>query len=207
WLLGLLPGTAMGPLDYTQTYLVMGHDGAIGELDLGDDDRVRVNWKPDPSNQLVFDPIDEALLKASTQLDGSYISNFVRRDVVDVDNITVHPLGGCVIGDDGSKGVVDHKGKVYSGEHAAVHNGLYVLDGSIVPRSLGVNPLLTISALAERNVRMIAEERNWKDEPCPTRLPEKLSKMRLRFTERMTGQWLEWESEQEIEIEKNEIKI
>jgi cholesterol oxidase len=58
--------------------------------------------------------------------------------------ITVHPLGGCPMGDSPERGVVDPDGEVYN------YPGLYVADGSIVPSALGANPSKTIGALAER---------------------------------------------------------
>jgi len=65
--------------------------------------------------------------------------------------ITVHPLGGCPMGDTGATGVVDHLGRVFStNDSDAVHDGLVVLDGSIIPTALGTNPALTISAVALR---------------------------------------------------------
>jgi cholesterol oxidase len=57
--------------------------------------------------------------------------------------MTAHILGGCPFGRDAAEGVV--------GLDCQVHNypGLYVVDGSIVPANPGVNPSLTITALAE----------------------------------------------------------
>jgi cholesterol oxidase len=57
--------------------------------------------------------------------------------------ITAHLMGGVPLGRDEKEGVVD--------ENFQVHNypGLYVVDGSIMPGNPGVNPSLTITALAE----------------------------------------------------------
>ncbi len=57
-------------------------------------------------------------------------------------NWTAHPLGGAVIGK-----ATDGYGRVIG------QPGLYVMDGALLPGSAGaVNPSLTISALAERNI-------------------------------------------------------
>ncbi len=64
-------------------------------------------------------------------------------DVFDVP-MTAHLIGGCVIGASPEQGVIDRFHRVYG------HDGLHVVDGSAIPANLGVNPSLTIVALAER---------------------------------------------------------
>jgi choline dehydrogenase-like flavoprotein len=81
-------------------------------------------------------------------------------------NITavVHNLGGCSIGKDRNNGVVNSFGKVYRGNGASLtdtYDDLYVVDGAIVPTSLGVNPSLTISALAFRIAKEIVQSINF----------------------------------------------
>jgi len=63
-----------------------------------------------------------------------------------------HPLGGCRMAASSDLGVVDHRGAVFG------YEGLYCIDSSIVPTSLGVNPSLTIAALSERCAeRLVAD--------------------------------------------------
>lgn len=56
---------------------------------------------------------------------------------------TAHILGGAPLGRDASEGVVDENFRVHN------YEGMYVIDGSIMPANPGVNPSLTIAALAE----------------------------------------------------------
>ncbi|MDB5857983.1 MAG: Choline dehydrogenase and related flavoprotein [Ramlibacter sp.] len=123
----------------------------------------------------VHSPLWQAMPKAATELmAGPRPSPTIT---------TVHPLGGCVMSDDPDCGVVDDLGRVWvhdpgrrfiaadamqlpvKGQRDVGHRneprlyqGLYVLDGAIVPTALGCNPLWTIAALAERALDALPEK-------------------------------------------------
>lgn len=65
--------------------------------------------------------------------------------------VTAHLLGGAVIAGSPEEGVVDARHQVFG------HPGLYVIDGSSIPANVGVNPSLTIAALAERAISLWPE--------------------------------------------------
>src|SRR5215469_15543481 len=74
-------------------------------------------------------------------------------DPNDRSTIVLHNLGGCSMGKDRNHGVVDNFGRVYKGDGIALtdfYPTFYIIDGAIVPTSLGINSSLTISALAFR---------------------------------------------------------
>ena len=56
---------------------------------------------------------------------------------------TAHILGGAPVGKNADEGVVDEKFEILN------YPGLFIVDGSIMPANPGVNPSLTITALAE----------------------------------------------------------
>ncbi|MDJ1137287.1 GMC oxidoreductase [Streptomyces iconiensis] len=60
------------------------------------------------------------------------------------DHLTYHPLGGAVLGK-----ATDNYGRLHG------HPGLYAIDGSLIPGNTTVNPFVTITALAERNIEQI----------------------------------------------------
>lgn len=61
---------------------------------------------------------------------------------------TAHIIGGCPIGDSPENGVIDPYNRIYG------HTGLHVTDGAAITANLGVNPSLSITALAERALSM-----------------------------------------------------
>jgi cholesterol oxidase len=63
--------------------------------------------------------------------------------------MTAHILGGCPYGDDATEGVLDVGGRVHN------YPGLFVIDGSMVPANPGVNPSLTITAMAEHAMSLV----------------------------------------------------
>ncbi|GAA3815387.1 GMC oxidoreductase [Sphaerisporangium flaviroseum] len=60
------------------------------------------------------------------------------------DHLTYHPLGGAVLNK-----ATDNYGRL------TAYPGLYVIDGSLIPGNTSVNPFVTITALAERNIEKI----------------------------------------------------
>jgi len=186
----LLRGPHAGADRNTQTYLVMTHDRGNGKLRLVND-KLLVDW-PDVGGEPIFQRVQRNLIAATRPLGGTYLPNPIWAKVMGHSLITVHPLGGCPMGADVRRGVVNHAGQVLDADGGAPHAGLYVTDGSVIPVPLGVNPLLTISALTERCCALIAEERQWTiDYTLPSAPPASRPAVRaaagIEFTERMQG--------------------
>jgi len=160
-------GAYVGAVAQTQTFLAVGHDDSSGEI-MFEDDRVAIKW-PAAAAQPVFKRIEQALRPIIAATGGTYVPNPVSSRWLGGNLLTVHPLGGCVMGDHAGVGVVDHKCRVFAGDAsqngtgdgaaASVYEGLYVCDGSVIPRPLGVHPLFTITAVAERAMALLLRDK------------------------------------------------
>lgn len=104
-----------------------------------DDGRVDLLWPPDGAAGYL------ARAREVNDTMSCHCEPIARPDLEADASITAHPLGGAVIGR-----ATDEYGRVRG------YRNLYVMDGAAVPGSTGtVNPSLTISALAERNIDQI----------------------------------------------------
>jgi cholesterol oxidase len=141
-------------LDQSMVMLAMGHDDANGRL-IKKDGRWQVKWdglKESKYRKMVFGEFE--------RLAAAHGGKYKRLKAFGGNLVTVHPLGGCGMADDPACGPTNHLGQVYDYQAGgfqdsvtglpAVHEGLYVADGSIMPTALGVNPYMTIGALSER---------------------------------------------------------
>jgi cholesterol oxidase len=162
-----------GAMNHTMLYLVMGQDNARGTILFEapwtePDGRIRVSWDK-AGQQQIFTRMNEELRRHARALRANFISNPTWSMFNIGHLITAHPLGGCPIGDDYLQGAVDIYGRVFSGD-GSVHQGLHVMDGSVIPSALGVNPFLTISALTERFAARKVRELGGEAYPAPPAL-------------------------------------
>lgn len=124
----------------TMLLLGMGRDRSDGRIELRDDGKpiVKYNWK---NSKLHYDRTRREMGKIAKALGGRFLDNplsYLHK------MIAVHPIGGCAMAESPTEGVVDTNGEVFG------HAGLYVVDAAIFPTSVGWNPSLTITAMAER---------------------------------------------------------
>jgi cholesterol oxidase len=118
--------------------LGMGRDVPGGRMQLSGD-RLQLTWRGTAS-RAYFEGLEETARRMGETIGARVIrlgGRFARL-------LTVHPLGGCAMATEPERGVVDPFGRVFGCD------GLYVADGSILPGPAGVNPSMTIAALAER---------------------------------------------------------
>jgi cholesterol oxidase len=152
-----LMGPYRGAVRNTQTYLVMAHDNEDGRITLDSEHQPRISW-PRAGYEHIYEIINSTLYRATKALGGDFVQDPLWSKLLGRRLVTVHPLGGCCMGANAETAVVDHLGRPFCGDTGhEVHKTLHLADGSIVPVSLGVNPLLTISALAERCCALIAK--------------------------------------------------
>jgi cholesterol oxidase len=101
-----------------------------------------------PAPVASFPAATDLAREASDVLDGFPMA-FVQETLFNIPT-TAHVLGGAVMGEDITSGVIDRDHRVFG------YEGLYILDGSAVSSNPGVNPSLTITAMAERALARLA---------------------------------------------------
>jgi cholesterol oxidase len=128
--------------DYVRrTFLLlgMGRDRSDGHIELRDDGEPVIKWQIDASN-LHYNRLRHEMTKIARAMGGHFVENPLSAfDKV----IAVHPLGGCAMAESERDGVVDTNCEAFG------HPGLFIIDASILPTSVGPNPSLTIAAMAE----------------------------------------------------------
>lgn len=124
------------------------------------DNNIRLKWRSDGKRKVKLRSVsgvgkpnptfipeaNEAARIAATLIDGDPMGG-INEALLDTP-VTAHILGGCVIGEDSQTGVIDAYHRLFG------HPGLHVIDASSISANLGVNPSLTICALAERAISM-----------------------------------------------------
>jgi choline dehydrogenase-like flavoprotein len=116
--------------------LAMVNDENNGAVSIDENGRERI--------EVDFQPREHERLDAAMRFSRQVLQAAGAKRVCWTGLISTHTQGGCRMGDDPARSAVDRNGQSHEVE------GLFVGDGALVPRTLSVNPSLTIMALATR---------------------------------------------------------
>ncbi|MEM9940879.1 MAG: GMC family oxidoreductase N-terminal domain-containing protein [Planctomycetota bacterium] len=152
-------------LDRSMVMLGMGHDTGEGRL-IKKNGRWQIKWdglEESAYRKMVFGEFE--------RLANAHGGKYKRLKAFGNNLVTVHPLGGCNMSDSPDSGPTNHLGQVYDFSRGvdrntglpSIHKGLYVADASVIPTAIGVNPYMTIGALAERISHHIVNDPNHSD--------------------------------------------
>ncbi|HQT95915.1 MAG TPA: GMC family oxidoreductase, partial [Thermoanaerobaculaceae bacterium] len=110
----------------------------------------RLGSRRDPGQPPVpsYIPVANEAGRAVAKTIGGFPRSTINEALLNIP-MTAHILGGACMGSSPQDGVVDEYNRVFG------HPGLWVVDGSSVPANLGVNPSLTIVAIAEHAMSAI----------------------------------------------------
>ena len=123
---------------------------------------VRLQTEQDPERpNPTYIPAAEAVTRWFAERTGGIAQSSLTESSLNIPT-TAHILGGAVIGADEATGVVDAANRVFGYEN------LIVCDGAAVPANPGVNPSLTITALAERAMAAVPPAPGGRGRRCPS---------------------------------------
>jgi cholesterol oxidase len=133
----------------TLPLLGIGREPPQGRMSLDDDGLLDVEWSLREA-RAYFDYVRETLQTLADGLGATFEDSLLWKLSK---SITVHPLGGCPMGESADEGVVNPRnGEVHH------YQRLHVADGSVMPGTAGTNPSFTIAAVADRFATRILDE-------------------------------------------------
>ena len=142
-----LPAFLRRWLRHSTFLFCMGRDASNGKT--GFDGRGVITSVGRSLDQELYDEMDSVMMRVANHYRPRRLYTNFLSGTGPEGLFTVHPLGGCSIGQSPDEGFTDHRGEVFG------HPGLFVADGSLYPASPGIAPSMTIAALAERQTDLI----------------------------------------------------
>lgn len=173
----------------TIIFLGVSHDGSRGTLSLKDRKEGKIQeadlfW-PGYIGQENIQNLRSDMKNLVEKMNGIFLEY---TDVGTRRPLSVHPLGGCRMAPDIQTGAVNHRCQLYfpdSEDSQKVYDGLYIMDGSVIPRSLAINPLWTICAVTERAMSFISPKKE--DRSLMMNTDTENDSRGLKFTEFFQG--------------------